>query len=64
MGNACYGEEVMGRSGLVASGSQNGAEAEDFADNGDAFGLNCYPGRGGVKQFGQDCVREDLHEVC
>ena len=27
MGNACYGKEVMGRSGLVASGSYNGGEA-------------------------------------
>ena len=52
MGNACYGKEVMGRSGLVASGSYNGGEAEDFADDGNAFGLNCYPNRGGVKQFG------------
>ena len=64
MGNACYGKEVMGRSGLVASGSYNGGEAEDFVDNGNAFGLNCYPGRGGVKQFGEDCVGEDLHEMC
>ena len=52
VGNACYGKEVMGRSGLVASGSYNGGEAEDFADDGKAFGLNCYPDRGGVKQFG------------
>ena len=51
MENACYGKEVMGRSGLVASGSYNGSEAEDSVDNGDAFGLNCYPGRGGVKTF-------------
>ena len=52
MGNACNGKEVMGRSGLVASGSYNGGEAEDFVDNGNAFGLNLYLGRGGVKQFG------------
>jgi len=41
VGNACYGKEVMGRSGLVASGSYNGGEfeAEDFADNGNAFKL-------------------------
>ena len=39
MRNACYGKEVMGRSGLVSSGSYNGGEAEDFVDNGNAFGF-------------------------
>ena len=45
MGNACYGKEVMGRSGFVASGSYYGGETEDFVDDGNAFGLDCYPGR-------------------